>query len=408
MNTSLSADVNYRPAVGQSKLPPNELSAKWLGACGMNSFHIYDSSARIQMQSQHLGQMLVLSGAETRGLQTGMERQFGQHTFRVEMPCDATILAIIPRYRENNQVYNGIEYNPQTVVLYEDHETKEVGMLNLVDYCTNHQYFGFRYKPTAARGMLHPGAHIPKGTVFLDSTSITEEGDYAFGVNANVAFMSHPAVAEDGIGICEDFLVKNGFRTYETRILEWGRKAFALNLYGDDNNYKPFPDIGERIRPDGLLAALRSYQPEELAVVEQSVKACQQVDYTFDDRLYANGSNGRVVDIEVDHDIAFANRAKVHMDTQVQKYDNARRVFYSEVLRWYNELRYKRGGVLEISRPLHQLVTKAQSVMSEGGKVQVTKQHRKAPLDTYRVKIVIEYENLPNMGNKFTDLHGGN
>jgi DNA-directed RNA polymerase beta subunit len=388
-------------------LAPNELSAKWLGACGLNPFHIYDSSSRLQMLSQHLGQMLVVKGSTPRQLQTGMERQFGKFTYKVAMPCDGKILAIIPRYLDNAMGFQSIAHNPQTVVIYENDENKEIGIINLTDYCSNHQYFGFRYKRRPGFDQLRVGAYIKAGTIFLDSPSITDEGDYAFGVDPNVIFMSHPAVAEDGIAVSDAFLKRVGYRTFETRTVEYGKKRFALNTYGDDNRYKPFPDIGEIIRPDGVLMALRDYEPEELAVVEQSVKACQQVDFTFDTVVYPNGAGGRVIDIRINHDIADANCAAVHMDSQPQKYDNARRVFYAEILKQYNSLKYKSQDTLQITPEFHQLVVQAQSVMTEGGKQRVTKLYRKAPVDTYRIEFVIEYEFYPNMGGKLTDLHGG-
>lgn len=397
-------------AYSSDNLVPNELSAKWLGACGLNPFHIYDSSSRLQMLSQHLGQMLVVRGGQPRMLQTGMERKYGRSTYKVAMPCNGKILAIVPRYLETPMGFQSIRHNPQTIVIYENDETKEVGIINLTDYCSNHQYFGFRYVRQPGYDQLRVGAYIKEGIVFLDSPSITPEGDYAYGVNANVAFMSHPAVAEDGIGISDAFLKKLGYRTFETRTMEWGKNRFALNLYGDParpDEYKPFPDIGDVIRPDGLLMALRDYKPEELAVVEQSVNACRQVDFTFDQTVYANGAGGRVIDIRINHDIADANHAEVHMDKQPQKYDNARRVFYKEILKQYHSLRYKQGETLQITPEFQQLVVHAQSVDSEGGKQRVTKLHRKAPLDTYRVEFVIEYEFMPNMGGKLTDLHGG-
>lgn len=50
-----------------------------------------------------------------------------------------------------------------------------------------------------------------------------------------------------------------------------------LNLYGDAENYKPFPAIGEVVREDGLFAALRAYdQP-----------MTTEVDYANDRLVYA-------------------------------------------------------------------------------------------------------------------------
>jgi hypothetical protein len=57
--------------------------------------------------------------------------------------------------------------------------------------------------------------------------------------------MTHPAIAEDGILISSDVLHKFAYKTYETRVVEWGAKKFPLNLYGTAFNFKAFPDIGE-------------------------------------------------------------------------------------------------------------------------------------------------------------------
>lgn len=395
-------------ALVQREIPRNELSAKWLGACGLNPQHIYDSSARLQMLSQHTGQMLVLEGSSTRRLQTGMERQYGKYTYRVEMPCNGLILEIIQRYPETFGP-DGIRSNPQTIVVYEDQDDdrKTIGCVELTDYCSNHQYFGFRYKEQAGYSQLRQGSYIRKGTVFLDSPSVTPEGDYKYGVQANVAFMTHPATAEDGIAVSDSFLERLGFRTFEHRVVEYGKKTYALNLYGDENRHKPFPDIGDEIRPDGLLMALRDYDPPELAIVEQNIHSLREVDFTFDKRIYANGAGGRVIDVRIHHDLADSNCAEVHMDAQPKKYDAARRRFYKRLMNLYFDLVRKRGKDLVLTPRFHQLIVQAQSVESEGKKDRVTKLYRKAPLDTYRVEFVIEYLNIPNRGNKVTDLHGG-
>lgn len=387
------------------KHQPNQMNSKWLAACGLNPFHQHDSSSRTVMLASHVGQMLVINGSTARNLQSGMEREFGKYTFKVEMPCNGVILDIIYRYPATLG-QDSIAENPHTIVIYEDIDTKEIGILNLVDYCSNHQYFGFKYAKQPGISQLRINNTIAKGTIFLDSPSITNEGDYKYGIEANVAYMSHPACAEDGIVVSDALLPKLGFKTYESRVVEWGKKKFALNLYGDKTNYKPFPDIGDVVRPDGLLMALRSFDPPELAVVEQSVNSTRTVDYTFDSTVYANGPGGRIIDIRVNHDLADANHADVHMDGQVQKYDKARRLFYSKILDTWKKLKYRRGDALQITPEFHQLVVQAQSVMSEGGKQRVTKLFRKAPLDTYRVEFIIEYDITPNIGFKITNLHG--
>lgn len=385
--------------------PRNELNGKFLGSVAMNPFLQHISSSRIQMFSSHIGQRLTIEGASVRKIQTGIEREYGKYTFRVEMPCDGEILEIIERYPTTVGM-NGINENPQTTVIYENTDTKEIGIINLTDYCCNHQYFGFKYTRKPGLNQLRINNFIKAGTVFLDSPAIKDEGDYAYGVEANVAYMTHPAVAEDGVLISESFLPKLGFRTYESRPIEWGKKKFALNTYGDENNYKPFPDIGDYIREDGVLMALRSFDPAELSIVEQGIHSTRTVDFTFDTTIYANGPGGRIVDIRINHDLADANYSACHMDTQMQKYDGARREYYQKVMSVWKRLKARRGDALQITNEFHQLVMVAQSVITEGTKQRVNKLYRKAPLDIYRVEFIIEYLTIPNFGFKITNTHG--
>lgn len=384
----------------------NQLHPELLSVCAINPFHQYDSASRVHMLSNHLGQMLVLNGSTERAIQSGMEREYGKYTFNVKMPCDGQILHIIERYRRS-MGEGSINENPQTIVIYENVDTKQIGMINLVGYCSNHQYFGFQYAAGKDYNKLTVGAMIAKDAVFLESPSITPEGGYKYGVQANIAYMTHPATSEDGVLISADFLPKLGFKTYETRVVEWGNKKFALNLYGKNGEYKSFPDIGEVIREDGVLMALRSYDPSELSVVEQGVKDATQVDYTFDTTVYANGPGGKIVDIRIHHDFNSQNHAEVHMDEQSQRYDRARRQFYASILEVWKKLYAQRKDALQITPEFSRMVVEAQSVCSEEKGPRVSKTYRQTPLDDYRIEFVIEYDIVPSIGFKITDLHGG-
>lgn len=57
----------------------------------------------------------------------------------------AKVVEIIERYK-STLGKDTINENPQTIVVYENIETKELGIINLVKFCSNHQYFGFEYK----------------------------------------------------------------------------------------------------------------------------------------------------------------------------------------------------------------------------------------------------------------------
>ena len=384
-----------------AKQQPAQIHRELMGISSLNPFSGNDSSPRATMFCTHLGQALVIDKSTERRIQTGMEREFGKFTFSVKAPCNMEIIRIIDRYRPTLGA-DSINDNPYSVVLYENVDTKEIGMMELSKYCSYHQHFGFPYKATKHFSELRRGAAIPEGTVLLDSPSVTDNGGYKYGREMNVAFMTIPGVAEDGIVISEDVLPLLKIRTYETRIVEFGSEYFPLNINSTDPKvFKAFPDIGEPVRPDGILMALRKYN-EMLAPVKQNIYDLMEVDHIFDKSIYAP-PGGRIIDIRVHHDNSAYNApTPVGMELQATKYDNARRLFYNELLNEYNRLRRERGEVLKLQPKLHRLIVEALSVVGES-ETRIIKMAGKNPLDDWRLEFVIEYEIIPNIGFKLTD-----
>src|SRR5690606_13589642 len=112
---------------------------------------------------------------------------------------------------------------PQNIVIYEDDVTKEVGMMDLREFCSNHQHFGFQYaKREGWQQLASDNRVIPKDTVFLDSPAVTPNGGYMYGIEANVAQMSLSSTAEDGVIVSESFLKKLTYNVYERRVVEFG------------------------------------------------------------------------------------------------------------------------------------------------------------------------------------------
>jgi hypothetical protein len=397
---------------------PNQLHRELLGVNGLDPFNGTTSASRKQMFGSHITQTLVVKGGTERLCQTGMEQEYGKYTFSVKVPGDPNkgdgieVLAIIDRYPEKIGLESMTfkpDTNPQSIIIYEDIKTKEIGMIDIVRYCSYHQYFGFSYKKQNALSNVRVGAFLPAGDILLDSPSITENGGYKYGIEANVAYMSHPACSEDGILVSRDILHKFGYQTFEERVVEFGSKRMPLNLYGTIDNYKPFPDIGDRIREDGLLMCLRTYD-KNLAPVEQSIYDLMEPDFIHDKLTYVSGPGGKIVDIKIQHDNQSTQAGTPPgMEPQLEKYDRARRQFYQEIITLVTRLRRERkerGGELQLTRPFHRLCVEARSVI-EGDQQRIQKLFRQAPLDDWRVVFTIQYDVIPNIGNKFTDCFGG-
>lgn len=382
----------------------NELSPDLLGVASLNPGDQHDSSSRKQMFHTHLGQALHVKDCTPRRLQTGMEREYGRYTFNITMPCDASIIRILDKYPQTYGT-GGINENPMTVVVYEDIDTKTVGVLELTRFHSIHQNFGYRYNYRPITSKLYPGAHIAKDTVIAASPSITEEGDYMYGAETEVAFMSLPAVIEDGVIASESYVRRLTTKAYGNRIVQWGKEFYPLNLYGDDDNYKPFPDIGETIRADGLLFALRPYDPL-LGPVEMSRSGTQEPDYIYDRLTYAE-PEARVVDVIVHHDPGGRGQTPVGMEAQPAKYSRASNTFYAALVDEWRRMRRQRKEHLKITPAFQRLLVEALADTAESGGQRVVRRHKMQPLDEWRVEIVLEYDLVPTIGFKLTDAHGG-
>lgn len=394
---------------------PNQLSVEYLGcATDLSQTILNDSASRQTMMSGHVSQMLVFAGATPRRFKAGTEPEYAKTTFNIPMPVDARVVKVIHKY-PNGIGAGSFKFNPETIVIYEDLEAKlrgvyRLGMVSIVGYHCKHQAFGFKYRMKEAIKRLAPGEFIPKDTVFAESPNVMPNGDYAYGIEANVAFMSVPQIIEDGFVVSESFAKRLTTTAISSRMAGWGSDYYPLNLYGDEHNYKPFPDIGDRIRPDGLLFALREYDPL-LAVCDMTPKALMDYDDVYD-KLTFGKPGALVTDVVVWRDL-MPNRkphkkTPVGMDAQTLRYAKATSTFFATILKtWKDYQQQHRNQHVECTEPLHRLLVDCQSDDPSITKQAVSRTYRTNPLDDWTVEIKFVRDVVPTVGFKITDLHGG-
>jgi hypothetical protein len=392
----------------------NELKLEFVGIQGLNAYCAHNSSSRAVMFSSHIGQRLVIDGAQEKLVQTGLEQEFGKYTFNVKMPEDGRIIAIMDRYPRGigNKSLN---FNPETYVFFEREDNKQIDYLIIPYKAQYHQNFGFKYKVNKKNiGKLQPGAYIQKDTIFADTPAVSDNGNFMFGINANIALMSIPSVAEDGIMVSRDFLPKLKFKIYDTRVVNFGSKQFPLNLYGTINEVKPFPEIGDKIREDGILMAFRDFNTS-LSPVEMSRIDLMEVDHMFDEAVYVRGGGGVVVDVKVIRNNAPVKNMPLEMSNHLNRYHEANQSFYKKVidletsLRKDNRTKFGTNEILTTPK-FDKLVCEAMvqtNHNSSSFKQPLQLQSRKTSVDEYQIQFVIEYTIEPCEGFKLTDNHGG-
>lgn len=389
-------------------LDPNyvsEMSVELAGAPALNPFYPQTSSSRLQMFSSHLQQHLWFKGVEIPYITSGIERNFAKTTFGIKMPCDATIIQVIERYPKTIGM-NQIKENPEIVVIYENFDTKVVGSLIIPRFHSLHKDFGIRYVQKNFN-LLYPKNVIPKGTVFCHSPEIDDDYNYMYGANFNVAYMTLAGIAEDGIiarrGALRERMVT---RAFGHRVMKYGSKHYPTNSYGKNPlHYQPTADIGEHIRDDGLVFALRGYDPL-LAPVEMTPEALMELDQVYDKPTYGE-PGARVTDIKVWRERHGKQQSPVGMSDQFDKYADAATIFYGNIVSIFGKLRSERGDNLKFTPEFQRLVTEAIADQGIPDTERVQKTYRMQPLDEYRVELTYEYDLTPTIGFKVSDRYGG-
>jgi DNA-directed RNA polymerase beta subunit len=391
-----------------------EINEELSGVHGLNFAFMNSSSARSVMFASHFSQRLVTKGCDQKIIQTGMEYELAKYSFDIKMPKTGMILKVIERYRPGVDV-DAIAYNPETLVIYEDYQTGEIGAFSIPHFQSYHQYFGFRnvFREENIRRLI-PGTVIEEGAIFAASSSIAENGNFKFGTTMNMAFMSHPAVSEDGIMISKSALKKLEFSVFETRVVEFGNDTIPLNIYGDENNYKAFPEIGEKIKDNGILMALRKLD-EENSPVELRIQDTMEPDYIFDTAYYARGPGGTIVDITIYHNDSGNNLLPEQITSGMAKYVKGYRQFYKDLLDTERDIRQQRirkygADNTVISPYLHRLLVEGYALLDPQEKKhgkKLTYTYRKATLPEYRIVFKIEYVIRPTVGFKMSDMQGG-
>lgn len=387
----------------------NELKPELLGIHALNPFAMNNSASRGYMFASHFTQHLVTNGLEDRIIYAGPEQELAKYTLGVRMPVDGKIIQVIPKYPPGVGK-DSIAMNPESLVIYENQETGEVDCFTIPLYKSFHQYFGWQCVPKEGMDLLRTGAYIPKDTVFVDTPGVKDGNSYMYGRNVPVAYMSIPGVSEDGIVIARSEAENWKYRIYDVRTVSWGKDHFPVNVYGPN---KAFPDIGEYLREDGLLMALRPYDPDVFAI-DMTQRGMESVDIYFDKQTYVHPGKGRLIDIEILSNTHNTRNTPIGMSEHADKYVLALLRYYRLIIQTEERLRMERKqkygvATLNVSPRFSRTLVRAMAITNHhaermGQNLRLA--HRKEPIDEYFAKFVIEYELKPNEGDKFSNSSG--
>ena len=377
------------------------------------------SSSRVAMVNSQYPQAVVVRQADIPRILHGFEMQMAKHCFGAKAPCQMLVIDAIPKYFSRHGL-TGIKQNPRVTVVYQDLDADKstYDIMEIESHVRTHDTFGFKVQQTEASKRMTPGAVINKGTILTHSTNIKydlmDEGMYGSGLMANVCYLSVPSTIEDGFLVSESFNARAQALSVGTRVAEWGKDKIPLNLYGDETNYKSYPDIGDRVRDDGIIMATRAVDPY-MGAVNMTAKALMEVDVVHDDVIYAK-PGAKVIDVNV----ISSNTEGRHQTTpeevaeQPNYYAELQSQYCDKLIDVYNKINRQEPSSVKgpafqraVTAALADKPNHSSRNFKRARSEAIRRIYRGNPLDEFRVEIHFESDFELSLSSKITDLAGG-
>ncbi len=400
------------------KIDPKRMTPEVAAINGFNPINACVSGSRQQMLGSYLTQNNVIAEPTLKRHKSGLEREFAKGSWNVDVKDDCTIVKVIPRFSRRTYGVD-FELNPLDIVIVERESDGVLDYIEIPRYHCMHQQYGFAYDYVEENySRVASNKRFRKGTVLAKSPAVADNGEWMAGREVNVVQMTHPAGIEDGLLMSESCAKAMRVRGIESRTGSCGRRHYPVNRYGKGDEFKIFPDIGDKIDSTGLLFALRPHD-QVLDAVYMSKNRLKEPIYNLDRPTFAQ-PNARVIDIRVFHnDRASSPGIPDSMSEQLRKYYEADRMFYLEIIKTC----LGRDGIMgwdkmRISEELNILITYGIGIcgdllVKEGlwskksaSELQLPSRYRGELLDEWRFEITYEYLNDIDVGPKFSDFMG--
>lgn len=393
--------------------PRFEIDPELVPIQGFNQLFQHVSPPRQVMMGGNLAQSNVIKGATRKRQRSALERSHAKGTFMQKFDFDAYVVAVIPRFVN-------MGYNPMDLVIIQNTDG-QYDCIEMPKHKVLHQHYGYEFKRREpAMDLLRPNARIPQGTILATSPNVTDDGDYMPGAEVNVINLNVPGVAEDGLILSATMAGRITQTTgIESRILSFGQKQYPINVNGNESQYLVLPEIGQTIRSDGIITALRPKDKFHDPVYMSKRKLMRPV-YGMDDPVYGK-PNAKVIDIKVWYnETGRSSRLPPEMTEQLRRYHEADKEYYRTIL----ETVMRHSGQKLMSRDVNlssrlwiiidqaikylgvDLVEYGLWERKDIDRLKAPRLWRGQPMDEWRVEITFSYNTKSAIGPKATDLSG--
>lgn len=367
-----------------------------LGRSLLQPFCNTNSGSRKLMHSTHLEQRLPLLHPEVPFVQTGYENEFGKYASSYyEAIDDYVVLSKVQKFQDNP--------NHHYFLIVQNIRTGELDIIEKIDYEFITETYGFLFNNSALdrlepidfdsqnatdRNIIH------KGKVYKKSMAYDEYNNRRDGVNLLTAYISTAQNTEDSVIISESAAKKLASPLIKPVTIIVNENDILLNIYGNEFNYKSFPDIGEEVAGNLLAVARREKKEESLFTHSYN----RLTDFLMSDEKFM--VSGKVIDIDVYCNNPDTINQSLY-NTQIKKYNDNKMNYLSQIVHTVKTIQENNNNELSMSYDLQKFLYEANNVLN--GMLYINDK----PFAGTIVKITVLEENEIKVGDKVSDRYGG-
>ena len=312
---------------------------------GLNTLASYASSARSTMLTQHLIQAEVPDNPEIPAVSTGYEKLFGKYSMSYKK-TKSKLKVIDKIVKFDDYVYTLIVYD-QKKKMYDILQRNEVRNLD--------ESYGYTVNNSEIDS-YDINDTINKDTILYKSPCMDDHGNFMYGLNAKVAYVVSQDTIEDAAVISESFAKKYSVTNVKSCMVPINDNDVLLNLYGDKNVYKAFPEVGEYTKKSIMCGTRRKNKSYDIL----NLKNNNLRKMIPGDDIYQFYGNYKVVDINI-----WSNKT-IDDIPDLPAYDQLR-VNFTKITNYYKEIYDKLDKIIssgeKYSVPLSRLYAKARDFL---------------------------------------------
>jgi|GEM_PF-1995874 len=339
-------------------------------------------SNRLQMFTSHISQCIPLQGAEPPLVFTNFEDQVGKHSTGYKM--------LEGNYKIIEKIVKN-KFNYDLVILNQD--TGEYDMVSRHEHHWLTEHYGYKFNNEVIDG-LKKGQEISGKTVLYKNNNYDEEMNFQYGVNLNAIYLAYDnKTYEDAIPISESAGKKLCSHSVKKVMISVNTNDILVNVYGDEDNYKCFPDIGEEI-DEQIILSRRRINYEKLLFELKNLSEIRESDDTF-------YSSGQIVDINIYNNQSLEVLEDQDYSKQILKYIRKQNEYYKGIVRALKNI-VEGKEENKISQNLLYNYNRAKMILDEGN----TFTYQNNKFDNYIIEFSILEDEPVKEGSKLTGRYG--